>query len=155
MSCDTIHGKVDDLCLAIKYTLNKDYPIYTNLANFSKLIMDYFDNTAWCGFYLIEKDNNLYLGPFQGDTATTFIEMGKGVCGTCALTKKSQLVANVHEYPGHIACSNLSNSEVVVPILKNNIVVGVIDLDSNLFDNYTLKDVETLEKVANIISLLF
>lgn len=155
MSCDTIHGKVDDLCLAIKYTLNKDYPIYTNLANFSKLIMDYFDNTAWCGFYLIEKDNNLYLGPFQGDTATPFIEMGKGVCGTCALTKKSQLVANVHEYPGHIACSNLSNSEVVVPILKNNIVVGVIDLDSNLFDNYTLKDVETLEKVANIISLLF
>ena len=155
MSCDTIHGKVDDLCLAIKYTLNKDYPIYTNLANFSKLIMDYFNNTAWCGFYLIEKDNNLYLGPFQGDTATPFIEMGKGVCGTCALTKKSQLVANVHEYPGHIACSNLSNSEVVVPILKNNIVVGVIDLDSNLFDNYTLKDVETLEKVANIISLLF
>lgn len=155
MSCDTIHGKVDDLCLAIKYTLNKDYPIYTNLANFSKLIMDYFDNTAWCGFYLIEKDNNLYLGPFQGDTATPFIEMGKGVCGTCALTKKSQLVANVHEYPGHIACSNLSNSEVVVPILKNNIIVGVIDLDSNLFDNYTLKDVETLEKVANIISLLF
>ena len=56
MSCDTIHGKVDDLCLAIKYTLNKDYPIYTNLAKFSKLIMDYFDNTAWCGFYLIEKD---------------------------------------------------------------------------------------------------
>jgi GAF domain-containing protein len=94
MSCNTIHGKVDDLVLAIKFTLNKDYPIYTNLANFSKLIKDYFDNTDWCGFYLVEKDNNLYLGPFQGETATPFIEMGKGVCGTAAATKKSQLVPN-------------------------------------------------------------
>ena len=155
MSCNTIHGKVDDLVLAIKFTLNKDYPIYTNLANFSKLIKDYFDNTDWCGFYLVEKDNNLYLGPFQGETATPFIEMGKGVCGTAAATKKSQLVPNVHEFEGHIACSSLSNSEVVVPIVHNNIVFGVIDLDSNLFNNYTEKDVEILEKVANIISLLF
>jgi GAF domain-containing protein len=81
--------------------------------------------------------------------------MGKGVCGTAAATKTSQLVPNVHEFEGHIACSSLSNSEVVVPIIHNNIVFGVIDLDSNLFNNYTKNDVEILEKVANIISLLF
>ena len=151
MSCNTIHGKVDDLVLAIKLTLNKDYPIYTNLANFSKLIKDYFDNTDWCGFYLVEKDNNLYLGPFQGETATPFIEMGKGVCGTAAATKKSQLVPNVHEFEGHIACDSASNSEIVIPIFVKDKVYGVLDIDSPLLNRFSEEDEKVLSKAVKIL----
>ena len=83
------------------------------------------------------------------------IPFGKGVCGMSAFLKKSQVVPNVHEYEGHIACSNLSNSEIVVPIIKNNKVVGVIDLDSNFYDNYSSEDAKLLEEVAAILSEKF
>ena len=155
MSCSVFKGKVKNLPYAIKMTLNLEYPLVTNLANFSKLIFDYFDNTSWAGFYLTGLDNNLYLGPFQGDTATPFIEYGKGVCGTSLKDKEVKLVPNVHEFPGHIACSESSNSEIVVPIIKDNKVVGVIDLDSTLFDNYDVEDSKILVEVAEIISQLF
>jgi GAF domain-containing protein len=113
MSCSVFKGKVKNLPYAIKMTMNLEYPLVTNLANFSKLIFDYFDNTSWAGFYLTGLDNNLYLGPFQGDTATPFIEYGKGVCGSSSKDKEVKLVPNVHDFPGHIACSELSNSEIV------------------------------------------
>lgn len=155
MHCGVIQGIVDDLVLAVKFTVNKDLPLVSNLANCSKLIFDNIANTSWAGFYLTDDKNNLYLGPFQGDTATMYIEYASGVCGTCLADKKTIIVPNVHEFPGHIACSSLSNSEIVVPIIKNEKVVGVIDLDSNLYNNYNEKDAAILEKIALILSELF
>ena len=99
--------------------------------------------------------SDLYLGPFQGPIACTTIPFGRGVCGTAAILMNSQLVENVHEYPGHIACSSLTNSELVVPIIKNGKCVGVLDLDSNEFSNFTLNDQLLLEEVCKLLSTLF
>ena len=140
----------------IKAIIEFDTPLVSNLSNASRVIMDSFENTSWCGFYLSDTIKKiLYLGPYQGPLACTIIPYGKGVCGNAASLKKTQLVPNVHEYAGHIACSSSTNSEIVVPIIKDNIVVGVIDLDSDLFNNYTSEDVMILEDVASFISKLF
>ena len=140
----------------VKAIIDKDIPLVSNLSNLSRLIYDSIPNTSWCGFYLSFKDRDeLYLGPYQGPIACTLIKFGRGVCGTCALEKKTQLVSNVHECKNHIACSSKTNSEIVVPIIKENKVVGVIDLDSNLFDNYSNEDVALLEKIAKELSVLF
>ena len=140
----------------IESLMDSNIPLVSNLANASRVIFDSFDNTSWCGFYLCDDALEvLYLGPYQGGLACTIIPYGKGVCGKTVSLKKTQLVPNVHEYAGHIACSSSTNSEVVIPIIKNNKVVGVIDLDSDLFDNYSKEDVEILEKVADSISKLF
>lgn len=155
MHCGVIQGKVDNLVLAVKFSINKELPLVSNLANCSKLIFDNIDNTSWAGFYIVDNKNNLYLGPFQGDAATMYIEYGMGVCGTCLMDKKTIIVPNVHEFLGHIACSSLSNSEIVIPIIKNDKVVAVIDLDSNLYDNYDSNDAKVLEEVAAVLSDLF
>ena len=151
-------GKIDKkkLLSNIKCLIDENVPIMSNLANISRLLMESFENTLWCGFYLTDVlGENLYLGPYQGSVACTTIKFNKGVCGTAAFSKQSQLVPNVHEFEGHIACSSLSNSEVVVPIIKDDKVYGVIDLDSNLFDNYSNDDVNILECIAKEISKLF
>ena len=101
------------------------------------------------------KNNVLYLGPFQGDLACTVISLNTGVCGKSAYLKQSILVPNVHEFEGHIACSSSTNSEVVVPIIKDEKLLGVIDLDSNLINNYTNEDVKILESIAKVIADLF
>ncbi len=156
MNCSAPKKTKMKLSTLVKSVITKELPIVASLANVSRLIMDYFPNTAWSGFYLTDDSGtNLYLGPFQGAKATMLIPFGNGVCGACASTKQSQLVPNVHEFEGHIACSLSSNSEVVVPIIKNDKVVGVIDLDSDLYDNYTVEDVKVLEAVAEILSELF
>lgn len=155
MHCGVIQGIVDDLVLAIEFTIDKNFPLVSNLANCAKLIYDNIPNTHWAGFYLVDEKNNLYLGPFQGDTATMYIEYGLGVCGTSLMDKKTYIVPNVHAFPGHIACSSASNSEIVVPIIKNDKVVGVIDLDSNLFNNFSVATKVILEKIANLLSELF
>lgn len=139
-----------------KSLIDKNLPLVSNLANLSRLIYDSFSHTSWAGFYLFnENDNCLYLGPFQGEIACTIIPLGKGVCGKSIELKKTQLVPNVHEYEGHIACSSLTNSELVVPILKENKILGVIDLDSHKFNNYDHNDVEILEKLADLLKYLF
>ena len=98
--------------------IDKDVPVISNLANLSYVLKYYFNNTDWAGLYLT-KNNVLYLGPFQGDLACTMIPFNKGVCGISAYKKESILVPDVHEFEGHIACSSSTNSEVVVPIIKN------------------------------------
>lgn len=133
-----------------KLFFEENVPSYTILSNLSRLIYNTFNGTSWSGFYLMENDI-LYLGPFQGEIACTKIPIGKGVCGTSAFLQKTQLVPNVHEYPGHIACSSSTNSEIVVPIIKDKQVLGVIDLDSNEFNNYTLQDKLLLETLANLL----
>lgn len=120
-------------------------PWYSNLSNAAALLMQEL-NPWWVGFYLV-KENHLYLGPFQGPTACTRIAKGKGVCGTCWEKRETQLVPNVHEFPGHIACSSLSESEIVVPCFnRNNEIWAVLDIDSKLFNDFDLIDKQELEK---------
>ena len=110
--------------------------------------------TLW--FYLsYENEDVLYLGPFQGSLACTTIPFNKGVCGKSAYLKKTLIVDNVLEFDGHIACSSSSRSEIVVPIIRGDEVLGVIDLDSDLYSNYSLSDQELLEQCAKILSELF
>lgn len=136
-----------------KAVFDKNLPMVSNLANLSSLLMDSFPNTSWASFYLYDEvKQSLYLGPFQGKMACTIITYGKGVCGNAVKSKKTQLVSDVHQYPGHIACSSLTNSEVVVPIIKDDKVIGVIDLDSEEYSNYDDYDVKILEELAMIIA---
>ena len=124
-----------------------------NLANASALLYDRLDRLNWAGFYLME-DGKLVLGPFQGKPACIEIAIGKGVCGTAVAQNKTQLVPNVHDFPGHIACDGASNSEIVVPIRKNGKVVGVLDIDSPEFDRFSEADREGLEAFVSILEEL-
>lgn len=124
--------------------------VVANLSNASALLNQFLDRVNWVGFYITE-GNQLVLGPFQGMPACVRIPFGRGVCGVAAETKTTQLVADVHQFPGHIACDSASNSEIVVPIVKEGTVIGVLDIDSpekNRFDEvdqrYLEKFVETL-----------
>ena len=137
----------------IKAIIDKDLPLVSNLSNVSALLNE-LDNINWCGFYIV-KDNYLYLGPFQGDVACIKIECGKGVCGTAFKNKETILVPDVSKFPGHIACSPLSKSEIVVPIIKNNCVKAVIDIDSPIYNRFTVDDKKLLEEVAQLLEDLF
>ena len=137
----------------IKALVDPSLPLVSNLSNVSALLFKLGD-INWAGFYLT-KDNELILGPFQGDIACTRISFGKGVCGTSALKKEVIIVPNVNEFPGHIACSSLSKSEIVVPIIKEEQVVGVIDIDSPTFNRFSEEDKKFLINVSNILSDLF
>ncbi|ETT69975.1 GAF domain-containing protein [Bacillus mycoides] len=126
--------------------------VVANLSNASALLNQFLDRVNWVGFYVPE-GNQLVLGPFQGMPACVRIPFGRGVCGVAAETKTTQLVADVHQFPGHIACDSASNSEIVVPIIKEGNIIGVLDIDSpekNRFDevdqHYLEKFVETLLK---------
>ncbi|MBP3370027.1 MAG: GAF domain-containing protein [Clostridia bacterium] len=122
----------------------------SNLANASALLFERLENINWAGFYLLE-GKTLVLGPFQGKTACIEIPVGRGVCGTAAAEGRTQLVPNVHEFKGHIACDGASNSEIVIPLFKNGSVAGVLDIDSPLFDRFDECDREGLEAFAKII----
>lgn len=124
--------------------------LVANLANASALLYEYMEGLNWAGFYL-EKEGKLVLGPFQGKAACVEIEWGKGVCGTAAETDEMQLVPNVHEFAGHIACDSASNSEIVIPIHKDGKVFGVLDIDSPLFSRFDAKDAEGLSCFVKIL----
>ena len=111
-------------------------------------------NINWCGFYLLSGDR-LFLGPFQGEVACTIIPLDKGVCGYAAKNQKTVIVDNVNEFPGHIACSSLSKSEIVVPIIKDNEVKAVIDIDAPIFNRFTQEDASLLEEIADVLKELF
>jgi len=132
-------------------TLIKDVPhLISNLSNASALLNECLDNVNWVGFYLYEKDK-LVLGPFQGKVACIEIPYGKGVCGTALERKETILVKNVHEFPGHIACDNASNSEIVIPIMKDDEVFGVLDIDSPLLNRFSIEDKLGLEEFVKIL----
>lgn len=133
----------------IEAVIDKDIPLVSNLANISALLYT-MEDINWAGFYLIDKDK-LVLGPFQGEVACTIIPLGKGVCGTSAEKRETIIVDNVNEFKGHIACSSKSKSEIVVPIIKDNSLIGVIDIDSPIYSRFLLKEKEFLEKVAELI----
>ena len=121
-----------------------------NLANASAAIWQAMENINWAGFYLMEA-GKLVLGPFQGKPACIEIAVGKGVCGTAVKEEKTILVKDVHQFPGHIACDSASNSEIVVPIFKDGVVYGVLDIDSPYYARFTEEDREGLEKLVKVL----
>ncbi|MDR3258558.1 MAG: GAF domain-containing protein [Fusobacteriaceae bacterium] len=141
-----------DLVLAqAKNLVDKNLPFYSNLANISALIMESMPNLNWAGFYLKENDV-LFLGPFQGRPACTKITFDRGVCGYSATTKKTVVVPDVHEFPGHIACDSASQSEIVVPLIINDSIYGVLDLDAPIINRFSQADKTFLENlVTNIL----
>ncbi|WLR44195.1 GAF domain-containing protein [Bacillus carboniphilus] len=130
--------------------LDGEENVIANLANASALLNNFLSEVNWVGFYLTEGDQ-LVLGPFQGLPACVRIPNGKGVCGTAAATKSIQRVANVHEFPGHIACDAATQSEIVIPIIVNEDVIGVLDIDSPIKDRFDEVDEQYLNKFVKII----
>lgn len=122
----------------------------TNFSNASALLMSELEDINWAGFYFII-DGKLRLGPFQGKAACTEIDIGKGVCGNAAAEKRTLVVENVHEFKGHIACDSASNSEIVVPLKKNDRVFAVLDIDSPVFSRFDDDDRQGLEEFAKIL----
>ena len=120
-----------------------------NAANLSALLYHSLPNLNWAGFY-IHKSDELVLGPFQGKPACVRIAMGKGVCGTAAQERQTILVDNVHEFPGHIACDSESNSEIVLPLVKDGELLGVLDLDSPVLGRFDEEDARGLNELADI-----
>ncbi|MDC0303712.1 GAF domain-containing protein [Flavobacteriales bacterium] len=127
--------------------------LIANLANVAAAIKQTL-GFFWVGFYLVENDE-LVLGPFQGEIACTRIGIGKGVCGTCWANMEIIMVPNVDEFPGHIACSSASKSEIVVPIILKEKVVAVLDLDSNQLNDFNDDDRDGLEQIAQLLIPLF
>lgn len=126
----------------------------SNLSNASALIWLLVKDINWAGFYLYKNDV-LKLGPFQGKPACTTIELDKGVCGAAARTRETQLVKNVHDFPGHIACDCASQSEVVVPIIVNDKVIGVLDIDAPIIGRFDEEDRLGFEKfVATLVKMI-
>lgn len=121
--------------------------LIANLANTASLLYHSLPDLNWAGFYLL-KDGELVVGPFQGKTACVRIAMGKGVCGTAAARRAPVIVANVHEFDGHIACDAASNSEIVMPLVRGNELIGVLDIDSPKFARFDEQDQAGLEKVV-------
>ena len=133
----------------LRSLLEEEHDFIANAANFSSLLYHSLPDVNWVGFYL-SKDDNLVLGPFQGKPACMRIAFGKGVCGTAAEQRQTILVDNVHEFPGHIACDSESNSEIVVPLIKQDRLIGVLDLDSPLFARFDDEDAKGLNELAQI-----
>ena len=136
----------------IKGLVEGETDLIANLANVAAALKEQF-NWLWVGFYLV-KNNELVVGPFQGPVACTRIKKGRGVCGTSWAEAKSIIVADVEKFPGHIACSSLSRSEIVVPVIRNNEVVAVLDVDSEALDHFDETDQKYLELVINEISFV-
>ena len=120
-----------------------------NAANLSALLFNSLPDLNWLGFYFLEQ-GELVVGPFQGLPACVRIPLGKGVCGTAALTRESQLVPDVHAFPGHIACDSASQSELVVPLIQNGELIGVLDIDSPLLDRFDAEDQVAFERIAEL-----
>ena len=139
------------LCMKLTALLDGVPHRIANLANASALIHESLEDLNWAGFYLLEGET-LVLGPFQGRPACIEIPMGRGVCGTAAQTGQTQLVPDVHLFPGHIACDSASNSEIVVPLRIDGKVAGVLDLDSPWPGRFTVEDQAGLEAVGSIVS---
>lgn len=123
--------------------------LIANMANISALLWMHLDDINWAGFYLL-KGEELVLGPFQGKPACIRIPLGKGVCGTAAASGKTQLVEDVHQFAGHIACDAASNSEIVLPIFKNNELIAVLDIDSPKVGRFDQNDALGLQGVVDI-----
>ena len=134
----------------IAYILNKEDDRISTLANASAIINNHLANVNWVGFYIL-KNNELVLGPFQGNSACTRISLARGVCGKCAREKSSIIVPNVLEFPGHIACDCNSQSELCIPLIVDDKLYGLLDIDSPLINRFNESDREALEEICKLI----
>ncbi len=123
--------------------ISDETDVIANLANISALLFNEMADLNWAGFYLL-KQQQLVLGPFQGKPACVRIDIGKGVCGTAVATGQVQVVPDVHQFPGHIACDSASNSEIVLPLRLRGEIIGVLDIDSPLFSRFDEADAQGL-----------
>ena len=138
-----LKGQLQSLVMGVPYPV-------ANLANASALLNQALQDINWVGFYLCQ-DGKLVLGPFQGKTACIEIPFGRGVCGTAAQKDETQLVVDVHQFPGHIACDSASNSEIVIPLHKDGKVAAVLDIDSPLIGRFTQADKAGLESLVPVL----
>ena len=134
----------------IKGLLTGETDLIANMANVTAALKEQF-GWLWVGFYVV-KNNELVLGPFQGPVACTRIQKGRGVCGSCWQQAVTLIVPDVEKFPGHIACSSLSKSEIVVPVLKDGEVVAVLDLDSEVYNSFDDTDKKYLQEVVALIN---
>jgi L-methionine (R)-S-oxide reductase len=140
----------DHLAWQLSSLLEGELDLIANAANFSALIFNSLPHLNWAGFYFL-KEGELVLGPFQGRPACVRIALGRGVCGTAASTRTTTIVPNVHEFPGHIACDSASNSEIVLPLLRNEELIGVLDLDSPLAGRFDEEDAAGLNALIALL----
>jgi L-methionine (R)-S-oxide reductase len=133
----------------IRGLLEGETDLIANLANVAAALKQQF-NWLWVGFYLV-KENELVLGPFQGPIACTRIKKGRGVCGTAWEKQQTLIVPDVEKFPGHIACNSASRSEIVVPLIKNDEVFGVLDVDSESVNDFDETDKKNLEEIVSVL----
>lgn len=136
----------------LKSLLEDETYVIPNLSNASALLNGALKDINWVGFYLLH-NSELLLGPFQGKTACIHIPIGKGVCGTAVQKDETQLILDVHQFPGHIACDSSSQSEIVIPLHSNGQIVGVLDIDSPLLKRFDSIDQEGLEEVVRLLEI--
>ena len=146
----TKEEKYQEIIPQIQSLVSGEPDLIANMANIAAVLHNTF-HFWWTGFYIV-KNNELVLGPFQGPIACTRIPYNKGVCGTAWAQNQTLIVPNVHEFPGHIACSSASKSEIVVPIRRNNEVVAVLDIDSTEYNTFDATDRQYLEQIANLFA---
>ncbi|MBK5476045.1 MULTISPECIES: GAF domain-containing protein [unclassified Pseudomonas] len=137
------------LCAQLESLLADERDFIANSAQFSAFLFNQLDDLNWAGFYL-NRNEELVLGPFQGQIACVRIPFGRGVCGAAASSRQTQRVEDVHAFPGHIACDSASNSELVVPLVKGDRLIGVLDLDSPSLARFTEQDQAGIEQLAAI-----
>ena len=148
----TLQEKYDLLSRQLDALLEGEPNVMANLANASALLNQFLDRVNWAGFYVMDGEDELVLGPFQGLPACVRIPLGKGVCGTAAKDRETKLVEDVHAFPGHIACDAASRSEVVVPIEVDGRLFGVLDIDSPEVSRFSQEDADGLEKFVAVLA---
>lgn len=147
----SVEEKYRYMILLIEGQLSSEKDSLANLSNVSAIIKAVMENTNWAGFYIL-KNEELVLGPFQGLPACNRIGKGKGVCGAAVEERKVQRILNVHDFPGHIACDSATNSEIVIPIMKDGIIYGVLDIDSPELERFTELEEKYLVKAVDILN---
>lgn len=146
----TKEEQYENILPQVQGLLDGEPDLIANLANITGALKEQF-NWLWVGFYIVKNDE-LVLGPFQGPVACTRIRKGRGVCGTSWAQAETLIVPDVEQFPGHIACSSLSKSEIVLPVIRNNEVVAVLDVDSAALSEFDETDKQYLEKIINLIN---
>ncbi len=134
----------------VKAIISGEKDLIANMGNISAILFNAFDDVNWAGFYRMV-DNELVLGPFQGQVACIRIPVGRGVCGTAVSEKQVQLVADVHQFAGHIACDASSNAEIVIPVYQNNEVIAVLDIDSTTIARFDEEDKVGLQAIVHAL----
>lgn len=147
----TLTENYETVLLQLKGLTDGESDLIANLSNAAALLNHFLDDINWVGFYLA-KGQELVLGPFQGLPACIRIPFHKGVCGHAATTKQTVVVSNVHEFPGHIACDEATNSEIVIPLIKDDQLIGVLDIDSPVLNRFSEMDKKYLEQFVQILT---